>query len=537
MVDPLSAVRTRGVPQSEPADPRQTENRAGGFTYTVDWEQQLTRFLILGTMGGTFYASEGDHTKQATDAVQQIIAEHGAAALQVIVNVSHAGRAPKQEPTMFALALAASAADVDVRRAAFAALPSVCRIGTHLFLFAGYLEQFRGWGPTARRGIRDWYNDKDVDPIAFQIVKYAQRGGWSHADLMRLAHPTPPTLQHDRLYAWTTGGVTKPYYKLTSDDGTEPGLPSIVEGYQRISTLTDADMAAELISAYRLPWETVPSDLLNERRVWEALLPNLPVGAMIRQLPRLTRLGLLDAGDERAHVIGALTSGDVLRAARVHPLNVLNALMAYQSGQTRSGGAFRPVSQIVDALDAAFYASFGSVTPVGKPVRLALDVSGSMSWGTIAGTSITPAQAAAALALITASTEPDYEIVAFSHEIVPVTISPRQRLDDVIQKLGRIPMGGTDAALPMIDAMKRQAKVDLFVAYTDNETWAGTVHPHVALQNYRDRMSRPHAGCATAAMTATESTISAADDPRMLDVVGFDLATPELISAFGRGEL
>ena len=40
---------------------------------------------------------------------------------------------------------------------------------------------------------------------------------------------------------------------------------------------------------------------------------------------------------------------------------------------------------VVDAPDAAFYATFQNVEPCGKPVLLALDVSGSMDGSIIAG--------------------------------------------------------------------------------------------------------------------------------------------------------
>ena len=70
--------------------------------------------------------------------------------------------------------------------------------------------------------------------------------------------------------------------------------------------------------------------------------------------------------------------------------------------------------QIVDALDAAFYAAFGNVEPAGTRLLLALDVSGSMTCGTVAGVpGLTPRDASAALALVTAATEPQYEIVGF----------------------------------------------------------------------------------------------------------------------------
>ena len=70
--------------------------------------------------------------------------------------------------------------------------------------------------------------------------------------------------------------------------------------------------------------------------------------------------------------------------------------------------------EIVDALDAAFYTAFGNVEPAGKRLLLALDVSGSMAGGSVAGVpGLTPRDASAALALVTAATETQYEIVGF----------------------------------------------------------------------------------------------------------------------------
>ena len=72
------------------------------------------------------------------------------------------------------------------------------------------------------------------------------------------------------------------------------------------------------------------------------------------------------------------------------------------------------MSKIVDALDEAFYATFQNVEPCGKPVLLALDVSGSMDGSMIAGSCLSAREASAAMALVTAATEPECEIIAFS---------------------------------------------------------------------------------------------------------------------------
>ena len=65
----------------------------------------------------------------------------------------------------------------------------MARTGTHLFIFARYVQQFRGWGRGLRRAVGDWYLAKEPDKLAYQVLKYRQREGWTHRDLLRLAHP------------------------------------------------------------------------------------------------------------------------------------------------------------------------------------------------------------------------------------------------------------------------------------------------------------------------------------------------------------
>ena len=96
----------------------------------------------------------------------------------------------------------------------------------------------------------------------------------------------------------------------------------------------------------------------------------------MRQLPRLTRLGLL-SGAVGETVAEQLADPDRLTKARVHPVNVLVAQRTYASGQgARSYATWTPVVRIADALDAAFYAAYGAVRPADKRTLLALDIFG-----------------------------------------------------------------------------------------------------------------------------------------------------------------
>jgi 60 kDa SS-A/Ro ribonucleoprotein len=155
------------------------------------------------------------------------------------------------------------------------------------------------------------------------------------------------------------------------------------------------------------------------------------------------------------------------------------------------------------------------------------------------------------VALVTAATEPDHRFVAFTQGsypsmwsgthgsqydtgLTPLSISPRQRLDDVVKSISGLPFGGTDCALPMVEALKHRWAVDVFVVYTDNETWAGNIHPAQALRAYRERMGIP-ATLVVVGMASNGFSIADPVDPGMLDVVGFDTAVPQVIADFAAG--
>jgi 60 kDa SS-A/Ro ribonucleoprotein len=536
--DALNAVNLRNTPQSQPADPRQVRNSAGGYTFTVAPLERLRRFLVLGTDGGTYYATERQLTKANAEVVLAWARDRPSELVNEAVSISTSGRAPRNNTALFSLAAAAALGDAEGRKAALAALPKVARTGTHLFLFAGYVEQFRGWGRGLRRAVADWYLSPPVDAVAYQAVKYRQREGWSHRDLLRLAHPATDEADRKQLFDWICG---------RTDDG-----PALVEGFRQAQSATTAREWAAILDRYpSLSWEMLPDAALGSADVWSKLIDNgMPQTALMRQLPRLTRLGLLAPMSGTLDVVvRRLTDRDRLLRARVHPVNVLVAARTYASGASARGqSSWEPVSRVVDALDAAFYTAFASVRAANKRTLLALDVSGSMT-APVSGLPVTAREVAAALALVTAGTEPETSTVGFTAAsagaagsrllrrsigldgIAPLSISPRQRLGDALKAISGLPFTRTDCALPMLWATANKVKVDTFVVYTDNETWAGSVHPHQALRGYRD-WSGIDARLVVVGLTATDFTIADPADPGMLDIAGFDSALPTLLTDF-----
>lgn len=498
----------------------QVPNSAGGYAWAVDPWALVDRFLILGTEGGTYYISEQKLTRDHATNLIECIKADGKRVVRRIVEISEAGRAPKNDGAIFALALCASFGETETRQAAFEALPKVCRIGTHLFQFIAECEELRGWGRGLRKAVARWYADTPAEELTYQAIKYQQRGGWSHRDLLRLAHPKPPTEAHRTLFKW-----------IVDDELT--GENKRLEAFLKLVRCEDAKQAAQIVRDNRMPRECVPTHLLNEPEVWEALLADMPMSAMIRNLANMTRAGLLAPGARATKsIVEQLTDVARLKKARVHPIALLLAHATYASGHGMRGQhAWTPVPRIVDALDDAFYLAFGAVTPTEKRYLLGVDVSGSMSGWTVAGTPLSACEAATALAMVTMATEEAVTPMAFSEKFRPLRLTPKMRLKDALKHTQDMNFGGTDCALPMQYALKEKLEVDVFVVYTDNETWAGQMHPSQALRSYRDQMGIP-AKMVVVGLCSNGFTIADPKDPGMLDVVGFDLTVPQAMREF-----
>jgi 60 kDa SS-A/Ro ribonucleoprotein len=510
----------------------QKRNNGGGFSFVVDKWTQLNRFLILGSEGGSYYASEKKLTVQNAKNVLACIREDGRRAVDEIVAVSQAGRAVKNDPAVFALALAASHGDAETRKYAFEQLQKVCRIGTHLFGFAEAIRSSRGWSKAVSRAFRKWYEQRSTRSLAKQLTKYQSRNGWSHRDILRLSHIKTDDEDKAALYRWAIKGE----HDLNLEVAPKNGLEQLW-AFERVKRASSESEVIKLVQDHKLPWECVPTDK-RTAGVWEAMLPHMGLGALIRNLGSLTAKDVIGRGRWKNNQIVAerLTDAEALKAQRVHPLSVLVALKIYGQGRGMRGKlCWSPVSDIKDVLDETFHLSFDAVEPANKRFLLGLDVSGSMGWATIAGMPITPKIGAAAMAMITRRTEPYSLTMGFSHRLQEVNLGRKDTLETVIRKLERIPMGATNIALPMEYALQKKIEVDAFVVYTDNEVNCGVRHPAQALQRYRDGMGIP-ARLIVVGMTATNFSVADPRDAGSLDIAGFDTAAPGVIRNFAAGE-
>lgn len=519
-------VRTDNIPQTEPLNARQVKNNAGGFVYALDIWGRLQRFLILGSDAQTYYESARKLTRDNAAVIEQCWAADHARTAQAIIDISVAGRAPKNSPAIFALALGTLSESVDARRAALDAVDQVCRTASHLFEFASILDALgRGFGRSVQRSVQNWYESRSVDKLGYQMSKYRERFGYSHERLIKRARPKAGDgdAQRVALYRWAIGR-----------DHDAGALPDVVVGHLAAMKAETASELIPLIEKYRLTWEAVPTWALKDEKVWEALLPNLGLTALLRNLSTLTSVGVIKPlGKHNAFIEDRLTDAKQIKSARVHPYAILEGLTAYGMGRAVKGDrTWTPVSTIKDALDDAFYKAFDNVVPTGKRHLLALDVSGSMQNHFIGGI-VSARSASAAMSLVTARTEKHHHFVGFTGGITPLDITAKMSLPDVTSKISNLAFQRTDCAQPMLYALNKGLEVDAFVIYTDNETFHGAVHPMVALKRYR-KETGINAKLVVAGMTSTGFTIADPNDTGSLDIVGFDSNAVSVMGDFIR---
>src|ERR1700743_376740 len=208
MNDALGSIRTRNTvtPQTEQVLGRddQVKNNAGGFVFSVKGEDRVKRFLMLGTDGGTYYQKETEYTQQNAAVVIDFARNNGARLAYLLLDISEQGRAPRQNPALFALAAVFAFGDNEAKASAKEVFNRVVRTGTHLFIFVKYTEQLRGWGRSVKSAVAGWYTGKNARDLSYQMIKYRQRENWTHRDVLRTVHPVTTDVGKRALFDFAT---------------------------------------------------------------------------------------------------------------------------------------------------------------------------------------------------------------------------------------------------------------------------------------------------------------------------------------------
>ena len=386
---------TTRTPQTQPILGRSSEmvqGRSGGYLFDPGIWGMLRRCLLIGTAQSTYYADKHELTDDFIYTVQQCVYEDSERTAKEIAYASD-GRSINNSAPILALVLL-SMGETHVAKRAFVELfPQVVRTGSHFYEWLHYTKSLRGFGKIIRECGTAWLSNPDAKALAYQLLKYQQRHGFTHRDVLRLFHVKPISADHQALYHWATNGWD------TLPEAAPCKALSQIWWYERVKR--QPQCTREAIVKGRLTHEMVAPIGQMDQKAWQHLLEGMPIGALLRNLGSLTDLGVLQAhkGKNLNRVAAMLTNKQRLRKARIHPIDVLKALKTYASGGQvgRSRKTWTPIAHVVDILEKALELSFETVAPTGKMFMHVLDVSGSMSYYTVGSIGLTCCEVATAM--------------------------------------------------------------------------------------------------------------------------------------------
>lgn len=488
-----------------------------------------------------------------------VLSGRGQFVINVVRDFAENSLLAKSDVLLSTLAFCTTFKDGNLRQSVYSLVLKICRIPSDLFKYltleAGFSENKKGsFGRCKRRLVAKWYNTevKSAKQLAVLMTKYRRRSGWSHVDVLRLAHVRPIDDVRGLLFKYALKGLAECRNSFNPDcmaEGLRDEARLILEYLEAVETVrhshSEQDIA-QLVSQHSLLQEHIPMWMKHSKLIWRALVEKMPLLATIKSLNNLTCVGLFDANDPNncvSLVKGRLENADHLREAKIHPFTLLIAWKTYEGGHGERGSLhWKPNPDIISALKAAFTLSFKDILPTGLRFLLAIDCCESMSIGGVMDCpSITPLLASAAMAVAFSSKEPMSQIVLLSNKVQPVELPPELTLDALHSSLSKSCFGSmvADCSCPMTWAKDSlEDPVDVFVIYTCQTGQGKAKTPVEAIREYRDKMKHPAARLVVVTLTTAVRCLDPSNfDLGTMYLSGFDASVHERIRCFVTGQL
>ncbi len=508
------------------------QNAEGAYVFEISNTKRAERFLVLGSEKGTYYVNKETLTAKCIESFDNLLkTEKGSKELaDLIVKISDGGLAPSNKPCVFAVAYCYLNADKN-RKIFEDIVNKVCRYSTDFYSFVDSVLLMNGkkWNRSLRRIVSNWYNKFDANGLAHQFAKYPSRtvregviaSKWSHKDLLRLSHTMASNEANGDVFKFAVGKIDP-----------EKSNSEFLKAYAKTSKAKKyTSEIGKLISAFKMPHECISNEIKGNKALWESLVPEMNLGALLRNLPKIT--SLFDGKDNIFNIVAEkLNDEKELAKARIHPIKVLSVINEYKAGTNRNL-TWVPNRKIIDSLDDAFYKAFKYVEKTDKDIFVGVDMSGSMTTHMVNHIpNMTCATGAVAMAMSLIHCADNANVYLFDSPsyagIKPSGFSKKQRIDDACKLVGR--GGGTDLSLPVRHALDNNIKTDCFVIFTDNDVNTG-VHHYQLLKEYRKKIN-PMAKAVICSMSGAHYSIADQDDVLSLDISGLDSNTPNIILNF-----
>ncbi|MCF3934391.1 RNA-binding protein [Acuticoccus sp. M5D2P5] len=407
--------------------------------YAHEDRHALAQLAVTGTFGQLFYAEPKLELERTLALARRV---EPAFLAKAAIHAREQGNM-KDMPAVLLAVL--STVDTDLFRAAFG---RVVTDGKMLRTFVQVMRSGavgrKSLGTRPKAMVADWLNTASDRAL----VNSAVGNDPSLADVIKMVHPKPASLEREAFFAWAIG---KPCDVALLPEPLRAWLAFKATGAGEVP-----DVPFQMLT--HLPLTTDQWAGIARGGSWQMLRQNLNTFA---------RHGVFEREEMVRHVAAVLRDPECIRGARAFPYQLMMAASAVGEGVPEA---------IRDALHDAMEVAINAVPTFEGTVAVCPDVSGSMASPATgdrkgATSRVRFVDVAALVAAAMVRKNPDTAVLPFNTAVRPVRLERRDTVMTNAARLAALADGGTSVSAPLAWLVDKGKAPDVVVLVSDNQSW------------------------------------------------------------------
>ena len=421
-------------------------NEAGGKAYQRSPEQALAQYASTGCFNGTFYANAEEQLGQVLALCSKVSPEFIARTALYVRQQGYMKDMPALLCAVLSVKSPGLMAEIFDR-----VIDNPKMLRNFVQMIRSGVVGRKSLGTLPKRLVCQWLEGRSDE----QLFNGSIGNSPSLADVIKMVHPKPANASRAALLGYLIG---------REHDKTM--LPPVVQAYEKFKRNTNAGA---------VPVPDVPFQMLTAlpltKNDWRTIARNASWQTTRMNLNMFQRQAVFQQPEMVQIVADRLRDRDQITRARVFPYQLLVAYLNISSSLP---------NLIREALQDAMEIAIENVPAFEGPIYVFPDVSGSMRSPVTgvregATSKVRCLDIAALVAAAMLRKNPQAEVIPFESNVVQCPLNPRDSVMTNARKLSELPSGGTNCSAPLYELNRRQAKGDLIVYVSDNESWVDSL--------------------------------------------------------------
>lgn len=486
--------------------PANMRNDAGGLAYGFSAKHMLAQYAATGCLNATFYAGAPEQLATVLESCAKVDATFVA---KTAIYARQKGQM-KDLPALLCAVLAVKAPEL-LRPVFRRVIANGKMLRNFVQIIRSGVVGRKSLGTLPKRLVREWLAHQDE----IALFKASVGNDPSLADVIKMVHPIPATAERAAFYGYVLG--------RQHDAMLLPKEIRQFEAFKAGDRSITPDVPFQMLTALDL--SVVDWCEIARRASWQTLRANLNT---------LARHGVFAEPGMAELVASRLSDIEEIRRAKVFPYQLL---MAFRMANPTLPAVVR------DALQEAMEHAIANVPVFTGQVVVCPDVSGSMQTavtGYRAGATSTVrcVDVAALIAAAVVRQNPSTQVMPFDVRVRDVRLNARDSVMTNADRLAAVGGGGTNCSAPLAELNRFNARADVVVMVSDNESWMDPLRGQgtATMQQWNVFKQRNPDARLVCIDLQPNRTTQAIDRSDILNVGGFNDAVFDIINVFVQGK-